>query len=51
MIDQDQNQDLDQVQGLVPKEIELDALDVGNMNILLENALMPQLMRNQTIMI
>ena len=39
MIDQDQSQDLDHVQGLVPIEIELGAIDVGNMTILLENAL------------
>ena len=42
MIDQDQNQDLDQVQGLVPIEIELSAIGVGNTTILLENALMLQ---------
>ena len=38
VIDQDQSQDLDQVQGLVPIEIELGAIGVGNMIILLRNA-------------
>ena len=51
MIDQDQSQDLDQVQGLVPIEIELGAIDVGSMTILLENALMLQWMKNQIIVI
>ena len=37
MIDQDQSQDLDQVQGSVPIGIELGSRDVGNMIILLEN--------------
>ena len=39
MIDQDQSQDLDQVQGSVPIETELGAIDIENVIILLENAL------------
>ena len=47
-MDQDQTPDLYQVQGLVTTEIEVGAIYVGNMTILLENALMLQWMRNQT---